>query len=59
MADCSCGFYNGVSMGFAECPLHGTDFEDESIADCWHSWVNYVGFREVYQYCEKCGEKNE
>jgi hypothetical protein len=22
-----------------------------------HTWASYVGFREVYEYCEKCDEK--
>ena len=24
---------------------------------CWHDWKEYVGFREQYKFCTKCGIK--
>lgn len=30
----------------------------ESKKPCQHSWKKYVGFTEVYYYCEYCDEKS-
>jgi len=31
----------------------------ENLCQWRHSWKKYIGFREVYDYCENCGKKRE
>jgi hypothetical protein len=32
--------------------------EKEQKKNCFHNWKKYVGFTEVYYYCEYCDEKS-
>lgn len=36
---------------------------DTSILDCTttnlHTWVEYVGFTDIYDYCKHCGKKKD
>lgn len=31
--------------------------EEEKTKTCSHSWKEYYGLQEAYEYCEKCDEK--
>lgn len=40
--------------------IHSPKHPDEPVEiKCWHTWLRYVGFREVYDYCMHCSEKRE
>jgi hypothetical protein len=32
--------------------------KEEKKKNCFHNWKKYVGFTEVYYYCEYCDEKS-
>ena len=33
------------------------NMDEVKDTSCYHDFVKYVGFTEVYEYCSKCGEK--
>lgn len=53
-------FYFTVDLGTLSAHFKSFENGSESVPAtliCNHTWKNYEGFTERYQYCEKCDEK--
>jgi hypothetical protein len=36
-----------------------TEIQFKKSKDCEHDWKDYIGLKEMYKYCSKCGKKYE
>lgn len=34
------------------------DNKEDKKKNCFHKWIKYVGFTEIYYFCEYCDEKS-
>lgn len=46
-------------IDFVPVTIKISDLKVKTSVVCQHSWKPYQGMNEAYEYCERCGDKNE